>query len=126
MILVDSSGWLEYFGLGANAEIFAPAIRDEGNLLVPAICLVEVAKILLRDLGQDAALTGATAMRQGRIVDLDFETALAAAKAGVEHRLPLADSIIFATAQAHKATIWTQDADFEGLEGVRYIAKSAI
>lgn len=123
MNLVDSSGWLEYFSKGLNAEVFAPAIRARDQLLVPSICIAEVVKVLLRQIGIDAAMTGATAMRQSKVVDLDFDLALAAAKAGIDHSLPLADSIIFATAFAHGATIWTQDSDFEGLPGVRFVPK---
>jgi predicted nucleic acid-binding protein len=64
-------------------------------------------------------------MRRARVVDLDFPLAVAAADLGVRARLPLADSIILATARAHGATLWTQDADFEGMDGVRYVTPKA-
>jgi predicted nucleic acid-binding protein len=122
--VVDSSGWLEYFADGANADFFAKAIADTERLVVPTISMLEVFKRVLQQRGENAALQTAAHMRQGRVVPLDAVTALAAAKLGVEHKLPLADSVILATARQHGATVWTQDADFQGLEGVRYVAKA--
>ena len=124
MNLVDSSGWLEYLADGPAADVFAPALEATESLLVPAICVTEVFKRVLQQRGEDAALQAATLMRQGTIIDLDFSLALLAAKIGNECKLPLADSVILATARAHHATLWTQDADFEGLEAVRFFRKS--
>jgi predicted nucleic acid-binding protein len=122
--VVDSSGWLEFFADGANANFFAKAIADTERLVVPTISMLEVFKRVLQQRGENAALQTAAHMRQGRVVPLDAATALAAAKLGVEHKLPLADSVILATARQHGATVWTQDADFRGLEGVRHVAKA--
>jgi predicted nucleic acid-binding protein len=122
--LVDSSGWLEYLADGPNADFFAPPLEATESVLVPTICVCEVFKRILQQRGEDDALQAAALMRQGRTVDLDFSLALSASKLGQEWKLPLADSIILATARAHGATIWTQDADFEGLEGVRLVKKS--
>ena len=94
------------------------------SLLVPTICVAEVFKRILQQRGEAAALQAAALMGQGKIVDLDFALALMAAKIGRDCKLPLADSIILATARAHHATLWTQDADFEGLDGVRLVKKS--
>jgi len=121
--VVDSSGWLEYFADAKNADFFAKAIAATSRLIVPTISLLEVFKRVLQQRGENAALQAVAHMRQGRVVDLDAQTALLAAKLGLEHKLPLADSLIFATARLHGATVWTQDTDFQGLEGVRYIAK---
>jgi predicted nucleic acid-binding protein len=121
--LVDSSGWLEYFVDGPGADSFAPAIEDLESLLVPTICLVEVAKIIRRERGEPEAFEAAAQMELGRVVDLNASLARSAAGLGILHRLPLADSIILATAQAHGATVWTQDADFEHLPGVKYFPK---
>ncbi len=123
MNVVDSSAWLEYFAAGPNAGRFATAIESGEELLVPAIVLVAVVRRVLQQRGEDAALQTAALLHQGRIVPLDSGLALAAAKLGVDHSLPLADSILFATAQQYNATLWTMDADFEGLPGVRYFAK---
>lgn len=123
MNLVDSSGWLEYFGDAPNADFFAPAIEDVPNLLVPTICILEVFRRVLQQRDEKAALQVAAIMQQGHVVDMDSAVALNAASVGVDLKLPLADSVILATARMHNATIWTQDEDFQGLEGVRYVSK---
>ncbi|MBX9812694.1 MAG: type II toxin-antitoxin system VapC family toxin [Burkholderiales bacterium] len=123
MNVVDSSGWLEYFSDGPNAAFFAPAIEATRELLVPTLSLYEVFKRVLQQRGEGEALQAVALMQQGRIVELTASLALAAAKAGIEHRLPLADSIMLATARAHDAILWTQEADFERVTGVKYVAK---
>ncbi len=122
MNVVDSSGWLEYFAGGKNAGFFARSIEDTASLLVPTLSLFEVFKRVLQQRGEAAALQAAALMHQGRVVELDATLALAAARLSVAGRLPLADSIMLATARAHRATLWTQDADFEGHEGVRFVS----
>jgi toxin FitB len=119
--VVDSSAWLEYFAGGPNASYFAPAIEDVGRLVVPAVVVYEVYRRLLHSgRGGTDSLEVLGVLRAGRVVDLDASLAIDAAKVGLEHKLPLADSIVLATARRMRATLWTQDADFEGLEGVRY------
>ena len=120
MNVVDSCGWLEYFADGPNAGFFAPAVEDVNHLLVPTICILEVFKRVLQQRDEDSALQAAALMMQAQIVDLDAQIALRAAEIGLKHGLPLADSIILATGRAHKAPVWTQDTDFEGLEGVKF------
>jgi len=122
--VVDSSGWLEYFANAKNASFFAPAIEKTSHLIVPSITIVEVFKHLLRQCSENEAFQAIECMTQGTVVDLDVEMALNAAKLGVVHRIPLADSIIVATGLAQDAIIWSQDADFEGLPNVRYIKKA--
>ena len=122
MNLVDSCGWLEFLADGPNAGFFARPLADTKKLLVPTICLLEVFKRTLQQRGEDAALDVAALMQQGTVVDLDAAIALDAADLGVEQKLSLADAVILATARARAATIWTQDAHFEGLPGVRYRA----
>ena len=123
MNLVDSSGWLEYFADGPNAEFFAPPIEDTERLLVPTICVLEVFKRVMQQRGEQAALQATAIMQQGHLVGLDVATAVFAAKLGLQARLPLADSVVMATARAHNAVVWTQDGDFEGLEDVRFRKK---
>jgi predicted nucleic acid-binding protein len=123
MNVVDSSGWLEYFADGPNAPFFVRAIEDTGNLLVPTLSVFEVFRRVLQRRGEDQALQAAALMQQGRIVALDLTPALVAARLGVQERLPLADSVILATARQHGAVLWTQDRDFEGIESVRYRPK---
>jgi predicted nucleic acid-binding protein len=121
--VVDSSGWLEYFADGPNAAFFAPAIEATPELLVPTVSLYEVFKRVLQQRGEGQALQAVALMQQGRIVDLTAAIALSAAKASIERRLPMADSIMLVTAQSHAAAFWTQDADFDGVEGVKYVAR---
>lgn len=121
MNVVDSSGWLEYFSSGRNAGFFADAIQDPAQLVVPTLSLAEVFKRVLAQRGESAALQVVAVMEQGHVVPLDARLALEAARLGLKERLPLADSIILATARAFEATLWTQDADFKGLEDVRYV-----
>ncbi len=123
MNVVDSSGWLEYFADGANAGFFAPAIENVNELITPSISLYEVFKRVLQQRGEDEALRAIAVMAQGQVVDLDMTLALAAAKTSTDSHLPMADSIILATARAYNATVWTQDQDFTNIEGVRYIEK---
>jgi predicted nucleic acid-binding protein len=121
--VVDSSGWLEYFAEGPNAGFFAPAIELTKDLIVPSISLYEVFKRVLQQRGSNDALQAVALMQQGRVVELDSAIALAAATISVEESLPMADSIMLATARAHTATFWTQDADFASIAGVKFIAK---
>jgi len=123
MNLVDSSAWLEYFADGPNAKEFAIAIEDLDHLLVPTLCLLEVFKRVLSQKGETEALEKVAQMHQGKIVDLDASIAMNAAKLGFTLRLPLADSVVLATARMHQAVLWTQDSDFEDIEGVRYFRK---
>lgn len=126
MNVVGSSGWLEYFADGPNAAFFAPAVEATRELLVPTLSLYEVFKRVLQQRGEGEALQAVALMQQGQIVELTAPLALAAAKASIEHRLPMADSIMLATAQAHGAILWTQDADFERIAGVKYVAKKPV
>jgi predicted nucleic acid-binding protein len=117
--VVDSSAWLEYFADTDRADLFAEAIEDADNLIVPSICLYEVYKKVLREKGEDAATQIFSLISLGRVVDLDSSLALEAAR----HPLPLADSIIYSTALRFGATLWTQDSHFEDISGVRYFPK---
>ncbi len=123
MNLVDSSGWLEYFADGPNAKFFGPAIEELGKLMVSSLNILEVFKRLLQQRGETDALKAVAHMQQGQVVDLNASLALRAARISFDLQLPLADSVILATARAYKAHLWTQDADFEGLEGVKYVAR---
>ena len=123
MNLVDSSGWLEYFAGGANHDFFAPAVEDTPNLIVSVLNVYEVFKRILQQRDEGSALQAAAIMQQAQIIDLDSSISLSASKLGLESKLPMADSIILATARRFNATLWTQDRDFAGLPNVRYRAK---
>lgn len=120
MNVVDSSAWLEYFANGPNAGFFARAIENTSDLLVPSLTLYEVFKRVLQQRDEDAALQAIAVMQQGAVIDLDASLALTAARLSIEHRIPLADSVILATARTHGAVLWSQDADFKGIPGVEY------
>ncbi len=123
MNVVDSSGWLEFFANGHNAEFFAPAIENTSELIVPTLSLYEVFRRVLQQRGEGDALQAVAAMMQGRVVDLDADMALSAARLSVAFKLPMADSVMLAAAQKGGATLWTQDADLKDIPGVEYIAK---
>ncbi|MEI7845715.1 MAG: type II toxin-antitoxin system VapC family toxin [Chloroflexota bacterium] len=123
--VVDSSGWLEYFADGSNAGAFKSILDDEANLIIPSVCLYEVFKITLSRAGEDEALHVAGLMSFGQIIDFDRKVALVAAPISTQYKLAMADSVIYAIAQMHNATLWTQDAHFKDLPGVEYIEKRA-
>ena len=123
MNVVDSSGWIEYLADAPGADFFAPALENTEELVVPTICLLEVARHVHRESGEDMALQALALMQQARVVDLLPEVIQMAARVGKDHHLPLADSVVYATGRLYGATVWTQDSDFKGLEGVRYTPK---
>jgi len=123
MNVVDSFGWLECFADGLNADFFAPAIESVSELVVPSISIYEVFKRVLQQRDESDAIQAIAVMQQGLVVDLDTTIALNAAKISVRLGLPMADSVMLATARAYNATLWTQDADFEGIDSVQYIEK---
>jgi predicted nucleic acid-binding protein len=118
--VVDSSAWLEYFAGGANAGFFARAIEETDKLVVPTLSLYEVFKRVIQLKGEGDALQAVAVMSQGAVVELDARLALSAARVSVDYRLPMADSVMLATAMAFDATLWTQGEHFQGLPGVRY------
>jgi predicted nucleic acid-binding protein len=123
MNIIDSSGWLEYFADAPNAPFFSRPLQNPAELIVPAITVYEVFKTVLRQRNESDALQAVALMLQGLVVDLTASISILAAKISLEHELPMADSIILATARLYGATVWTQDSDFEGIDGVQYIPK---
>lgn len=123
MNVVDSSAWLEYFGDGPNAMEFAGAIESPSDIVVPSLTLFEVFKRTHQISDESTALDAIALMMQGRVVDLTSSLTLAAATLSLESGLAMADSIILATARAEGAVLWTQDAHFEGLDGVEFRSK---
>jgi predicted nucleic acid-binding protein len=123
MNIVDSSGWLEYFSDGPNSKHFSNPLKDSASLVVPVITIYEVFKVVLRETGENEALLAVAAMQKGRVIDVTTNLAMKASKLSLIHNLPMADSIILATAKAHDCTIWTQDADFKNIPGVKFFPK---
>ena len=124
MNVVDSSAWLSYIAGDSNARLFSKPIEALDKLLVPSITITEVFKSVLRQRNEESALEVVAHMEQGKVIALDGALAINAAVFGVELKLPLADSIIYATAQKYGAVVWTQDADFKGLESVKFYPKA--
>jgi predicted nucleic acid-binding protein len=124
MNVIDSSAWLSYFAGDKNSGLFAKPIEAIDKLLVPSITLIEVFKSILRQRNEESAFEAIAHMEQGNVIALDGELAINSAYFGVELKLPLADSIIYATARKYEAVVWTQDADFKGLDGVKYYPKA--
>lgn len=123
MNIVDSSGWLEYIAGTKNGEIFGTHIENTDKLIVPVITIYEVFKKILTESNEENALRIAAHMRLGKVIDVNLSISLEAAKYGKQHKLPMADALIYATARQFDCTIWTQDEHFKGLEGVRYFPK---
>ena len=123
MNIVDSSGWLAYFADEPNAEYFLSPLKDMSSLIVPVVSIYEVFKVVLRESGENEALQAVAATQKGTVVDLTAKLAISASKLGLQLGLPMADSIILATAKEYKARIWTQDSDFEAISGVKYFPK---
>jgi predicted nucleic acid-binding protein len=123
MNIVDSSGWLAYFADEPNAKHFLTPLKDTASILVPTVTIYEVFKVILRESSENEALQAAVAMRKGKVADLTSSLAIAASKLSLAHNLPMADSIILATAKEFGATIWTQDSDFRDMGNVKYFPR---
>ena len=123
MNIVDSSGWLAYFADEPSAKHFQIPLQDIASLVVPSITIYEVSKVVLRESGENEALQAVAAMQKGSVVALTTRLAIAASRISLQYRLPMADSIILATAMDSNATIWTQDIHFENIPGVNYFQK---
>ena len=123
MNIVDSSGWLAYFADEGNARHFLAPLQDTASLVVPTITIYEVFKVVLRESNENKALQAAAAMQKGTVVDVTVRLAITASKLSLEYNLPMADSIVLATAKAYNAVLWTQDANFKNMPGVKYYLK---
>lgn len=123
MNIVDSSGWLEYFSGGPNSDKFEVPLKDASSLIVPVITIFEVFKVVLRETGENEALQAIASMQKGSVIDLNTSIALNASRISLKYSLPMADSIIFSTAQSYECVIWTQDSDFENLPNVNFFKK---
>ncbi len=120
MNVVDSSAWLEYFAAGPNAVFFSMPIENTNDLIVPTLCLYEVFKRITQQRSENEALQAVAVMQQARIADLDPPIALSAARISIDHQLPMADSVILATARMSSAVLWTQDSHFEKMPNVKF------
>lgn len=123
MNIVDSSGWLAYFADEPPAKHFHKCLNDPSSLIVPTVTIYEVFKVALRESSENEALQVVAAMQKGKVVDLTPSLAITASKLSLGQNLPMADSIILATARVHEATLWTLDSNFKNITGVKYFPK---
>ena len=123
MIVVDSSGWIEFFTDGPLADEYGRRLRSITSVVTPVIVLNEVYKRLKRELSENDGVIAVSAMQRTTVVPVDQELALTAADLSLEHGLAMADAIVLATARRFRAELVTSDRDFENIEGVTYIPK---
>jgi predicted nucleic acid-binding protein len=123
MNLVDSSGWLEYITNGNQARIFTPIIQNYDELIVSVINKYEVYKKLCLEFNPKKASNTMGVLYYGRLVEVTEEIALTAAELSIEYHIPMADSLLLATAKTMDATFWTLDAHFKNIPGVKYFEK---
>lgn len=123
MIIVDTSLWIEFFA-GTKLDLSVlNAIRNKNELCIPVVCLYEIRKKFLNDNDVAKADLSVDILKSGRIIDMDSEIAILASDISKQHKLPMADSLIYATAQIHGAELYTQDKHFDGLANVHYFAR---
>ncbi|MBN1471408.1 MAG: type II toxin-antitoxin system VapC family toxin [Syntrophaceae bacterium] len=125
MNIIDSSAWLTYFAGESQAKHFHELFNDPETLVVPTITLYEVFKVVLREASENEALQAIAAMKKGKVVDLTQSLALSASKLSLKNKLPMADSIILATAKLYNAIVWTLDSDFQNIDGVKYFPRNS-
>ena len=123
MTLVDSSGWIEYFTDGPLADEFAPFLEGIEEVTTPTLVIFEVYRVIRRERSEEEAMEAVAQMQKSRVVDLDQFIALSAAEVSIEHRLAMADAIVYATARTHQTELVTADSDFDGLSGARVFSK---
>jgi len=123
MNIIDSSFWLEYFAGTEAGDIVSDIVENTDEIIVPVITLYEVFKKLLLERNEDDALLAVGHMKQGKVIDLTDELSLSAARISTNYKLPMADSIIYATNLKYNCTLWTQDQHFSGLKSVNYYKK---
>ena len=123
MTLVDSSGWIEYFTDGTLAGRFAPHLENIAEVTTPTIVIFEVYRVIRRERSEEEAMEAVAQMQKSRVVDFDQFLALSAAELSIEHKLAMADAIVYATAMTEGIELVTADSDFEGLPGARVFSK---
>ena len=123
MIVIDSSGWIEFFTDGPLADDYANRLRKLVTVITPVIVIYEVYKRLKRELSEDDAVIAVSVMQRSQVVPLNQELALTAADLSLEHGLAMADAIVLATARKFQAELVTSDRDFEDIPGVTYLPK---
>ena len=124
MNIVDASGWIEFFLAGTNGPKFKPVIENTSELLVSSVNMYEVHRVLSRKLPVELRDMCLQVMRRAPVIELNDERAIAASELSLKHGLAMADAAMYAIALEHKAVLWTQDADYQGLKSVKYFPKT--
>ena len=124
MNIVDASGWIDFFLAGTNGPKFNPVIENTSELLVSSVNMYEVHRVLSRKLPVELRDMCLEVMRRAPVIELNDERAIAASELSLKHGLAMADAAMYAIALEHKAVLWTQDADYQGLAGVKYFPKA--
>ena len=122
MVLIDSSGWIEFFIDGPMAGTYARHLKDPSRVITPTIVLYEVFRKIRRDRTEEEALSAVSIMNRTKVVDLTESTALFAAEVSIKHSLPMADAIVYATALESGCKVITSDAHFRDLDRVVFVA----
>jgi predicted nucleic acid-binding protein len=123
MRVVDTSAWIEWLIKSPTGVVVAAELPTNADWLTPTVVQLELAKWVRRERGDDKADQAIAFSVTCVVVPLDTSIAVAAAKISVEHKLPLADSIVYATARAHDADLLTCDAHFKDLPNVILVEK---
>ena len=125
MILIDSCGWIEYFAEGPLADAYATFIEraNPENTITPTIVVYEVYKKIKSTKGEQNALEASAQIFRTKIIELTSSLSLEAADISLTTNLGMADSIIIATAKAHKAQILTSDEHLKNIKEVKFISK---
>jgi len=126
VIVLDSSGWLEFFTDGPHAEEFASRLRHPASVVTLTIAIYEVYKWIKRERSEEEAVQAVATMKKTRVIDLTEELALTAADLSLTYRLAMADSMMLAAAQANSAELVTTDAGFDGVPGVTIFSKKRV
>lgn len=108
---------------GPLAARYQAHLKDLLQIVTPSVVVYEVYKKLRRDASEAAADAIVAEMGKTQVAPFDERLALRAAEASLEHGIPMADAIVYATALVYKATLITSDADFKRLPGVVYLPK---
>ncbi|WHZ13210.1 MAG: hypothetical protein OJF52_000042 [Nitrospira sp.] len=120
-VLLDSSGWIEFFTGGPLAERYAAYLTPRYKVITPTIVLYEVYKKIKRERGEETAILFAGRLHATHVVHLTESIAYLAADVSLRHGLAMADAIVYATGKDQEAEVVTGDADLKDLPGVIYV-----
>jgi len=120
-ILMDSSGWIEFFTGGPLAHRYSTYLTPAHEIVTPTIVLYEVYKKIKRERGEETAVLLAGRISATQIIPLTESVALLAADLSLQHGLAMADAIVYATARDQEAQLVTGDADLKDLPDVVHV-----